>query len=174
VSKPQDEIGAELLAHELKVDTVVALTANHRPGTFVTSWVRQVVQGMVVFYSGAVRTTLCVRVNERGEMFDDVNHRIRAYQFLGKTEHRVVVRTFLRRAVLSEKLMLVNDATMEDLLPAVAKEHAHACADGSVDMVELEFLDETDPLERFFRIGTNPEGMVLPIEVDLLKRKPNG
>jgi hypothetical protein len=32
-------------------------------------------------------------------------------------------------------------------------------------MVELEFLDEPNPHHRYFRFGTNPAGMVLPIAI---------
>jgi hypothetical protein len=172
VSKPQDEIGRELLAHELKIETVVALNANHRPSDFVTSWVKHVAPDRVAFFSGMLNTTLIVRVNERGEMFDDLNHRVRAYQYLGKVEHNVIARTYLRGQVQSEERLQLNEGAMYSLIPRVAKQHSSACAAGTIDMVELEFLDEPDPLERFFRIGTNPDGMVMPIEVDLAKPKP--
>jgi hypothetical protein len=34
-------------------------------------------------------------------------------------------------------------------------------------MVELEFLDESNPRHRYFRFGTNPDGMVIPIAISL-------
>jgi hypothetical protein len=39
-------------------------------------------------------------------------------------------------------------------------------AAGTLDMIELEFLDEPNQLERYYRFGVNPDGMVMPIEVD--------
>jgi hypothetical protein len=169
----KDELGSELLSHELKVDTVVALTANHRPGIFVTAWVKAVAADGAIFYSGVVDTTLIVRVNERGEMFDDVNHRIRAFQFREHPTPRVIARTFLRGEIVSEDLMRVHKTATDELIAQIAERHARACAAGTIDMVELEFLDEPDPADRFFRIGTNPDGMVMPIGIDLQKEKPS-
>jgi len=40
---------------------------------------------------------------------------------------------------------------------------------GRLIMIELEFLDEPNPLERFFRFGSDPSGMVMPIKVILAK-----
>jgi len=38
-------------------------------------------------------------------------------------------------------------------------------ANGLLDMIEIEFLDEADVNRRFFRIGTNPAGMIRPWRV---------
>jgi hypothetical protein len=37
-------------------------------------------------------------------------------------------------------------------------------------MIEVEYLDEPDPLKRFFRLGSDPRGMIDPVAVELEKR----
>ena len=56
---------------------------------------------------------------------------------------------------------------LNKLAAELGTEHAQAMADGMLDMVEIEFLDEPDVNQRFFRIGTNPAGMRLPVEIKL-------
>lgn len=63
----------------------------------------------------------------------------------------------------------MTEAALETLLPKLAAKHAKAMVAHELHMIEIEFLDEPNPLERFFRFGTDPSGMVIPIAVDLTK-----
>jgi hypothetical protein len=76
---------------------------------------------------------------------------------------RVMVRGFLRGRQVFEQPRLVDD----EMTGRLAEEHVNAMVMGEIDSIELEFLDEPDANERFFRIGTNPQDMVMPIRVDL-------
>ena len=78
---------------------------------------------------------------------------------------RVIERGFLRGERVFETPVRWIDAAES---AALAEKHTRAIGNGSLDMVELEFPD--CPIEdRFFRIGKNPQGMRLPIEIDLEK-----
>ena len=50
-------------------------------------------------------------------------------------------------------------------LPAIATKHAEALRTDRLHMVEIEFEDEPNENERFFRLGTDPRGMVAPIAI---------
>jgi hypothetical protein len=79
----------------------------------------------------------------------------------------LMVRGFLGRALLFADPLTATEDSLRDVLPGLAEQHATAMAEGRLTMIELEFLDEPDPLQRFFRLGTDPSGMVIPIEIDL-------
>jgi hypothetical protein len=77
---------------------------------------------------------------------------------------RVVVRGFLKGdPVFSDHQEI--DPEDDSLMERVAKQHARMALAGDIDMIEIEFLDEPDPNQRFFRIGTNPAGMVIPLRI---------
>lgn len=66
--------------------------------------------------------------------------------------------------VLEERLTLPTQE-MENLLPALTATHTARLRRYAVHMIEIEFLDEPNPLERYFRIGTDPRCMVNPIAI---------
>ena len=80
---------------------------------------------------------------------------------------RVAIRGFAGRKVLFEDRVDVDSDDLDEFLPALATKHSLAMVQHRLHMIEIEFLDEPDPLQRFFRIGTDPSGMVVPIGVRL-------
>lgn len=69
-------------------------------------------------------------------------------------------------ALISFTLGLAPDLAV---IEGLAEEHATrllALPGGEKHMIEIEFLDEGNSLQRFFRIGTDPRMMVQPIEVN--------
>ena len=82
---------------------------------------------------------------------------------------RLAVRMFVKGALLSQEELTIAAKDIDSRLPALAQRHAEAMALlDAPGMVEIEFLDEPDPLQRYFRIGTDPAGMVMPIEIGIL------
>ena len=80
---------------------------------------------------------------------------------------RVIERGFLGPRIVFEHppRWCLPDAAVA----AMGIKNARAMVAGEIDMVELEFPDLPES-ERFFRIGTNPEGMRLPVEISLASK----
>jgi hypothetical protein len=79
----------------------------------------------------------------------------------------IAIRGFIGGVMQFEERIAVSESG--DELETLAEKHMRAlapAADG-LHMIEFEFLDEPDPLQRFFRIGTDPAGMVAPIGIRL-------
>ena len=74
-----------------------------------------------------------------------------------------MTRGYLGRALQFERTENFEEADMDSFVTTLGERHAQATLDGEIDMVEIEFLDEPDVMTRFLRIGTNPEGMVIPL-----------
>ena len=79
---------------------------------------------------------------------------------------RITARIFIAGALLAAESFELEEAEIETMLPVIAKRHAMLVGDRPF-MLELEFLDEHDPLARYFRFGTDPAGLVIPIEIAL-------
>jgi hypothetical protein len=80
---------------------------------------------------------------------------------------RVAIRGFAADKIQFEDRVVIDSNDLDKLLPALAFKHAAAMAAHDLHMIEIEFLDEPDPLQRFFRIGTDPSGTVDPFKIDL-------
>lgn len=59
----------------------------------------------------------------------------------------------------------VDESKLDGLLPELAEKHVRLLP--PLHMIEIEFLDEPNQLERFFRFGTDPDAMVIPIAISL-------
>lgn len=80
---------------------------------------------------------------------------------------RLVVRGFADGKELFKDRVSLEEAELEDVVPELAQKHAAAMAAKRLHMIEIEFLDEPNPEERFFRFGTDSRGMVIPVQVAL-------
>jgi hypothetical protein len=80
---------------------------------------------------------------------------------------RLMVRGYLKGAQVFARPVTVDEANLERVLPDLAREHAEAMVAGTLGMIEIEFLDEPDPEQRYFRLGTDPQGMVQPRAINL-------
>jgi hypothetical protein len=81
---------------------------------------------------------------------------------------KLAIRGFVGKSKLFEDRVDLPIEQLDNLLPKLAEQHALAMV-GRPHMIEIEFLDEPNPQERFFRFGTDPSGMVIPVEIDLEK-----
>lgn len=79
---------------------------------------------------------------------------------------RLVTRVYVNNALHSEDRIECEFEALQHLLPNLATKHALLSLGGQPIMIEIEFLDEPDENERFFRIGTDPRRMVLPVPIN--------
>ncbi len=78
---------------------------------------------------------------------------------------RIIVRGFVCGVKRFEEL--VEHAELES--PEAAEARVQWIIDLAGDlphMVEIEFPDDPNPMERFYRFGTDPDMMTMPIPVD--------
>jgi hypothetical protein len=80
---------------------------------------------------------------------------------------RLAIRGFASGKRQFEELIEINEADIDSAIPQLALKHADALTSHALHMIEIEFLDEPDENERFFRFGTDPSGMVIPMAVQL-------
>jgi len=77
----------------------------------------------------------------------------------------LAIRGFANGQRLFEQLLTLEEEQIDGLIEAAARDHAEKMKRHELHMIEIEFLDEPDPLQRFFRFGTDPRGMVVPIQI---------
>src|SRR5215471_1809380 len=80
---------------------------------------------------------------------------------------KLIIRGFTKGCLLFADRLEVNDQDIEDVIPWLVEKRWQILVDHPRHWIEIEFLDEPDPAQRFFRFGTDPNGMVMPIEIDL-------
>lgn len=80
---------------------------------------------------------------------------------------RVIVRGFAEGREQFAEPVVLPEGGWDRILPALAEKHALAmlAAGHEKHMIEIEFPDEPNPMERFFRFGTDPDWMVQPIAI---------
>jgi hypothetical protein len=81
---------------------------------------------------------------------------------------KLIVRGFGDGAlVFEDDLEIIDEASMDRIMKRLIKTHITALARSyEVHMLEFEFPDAPEH-ERFLRFGTDPRGMVMPIEMHL-------
>ena len=85
---------------------------------------------------------------------------------------RLNIRGYTGRTLQWEERLDLDARYLNRTLPALAEQHAQDLLDGLLTMVEIEFLDQPDVNQRFFRLGTTREGMVKPVTFEF-DRKPD-
>lgn len=65
----------------------------------------------------------------------------------------------------------IPDDKWEDVADQLGEEHAEKLFE-EPHMIEIEFLDEPDINQRFFRFGTDPNGMIEPMQIALEPKEP--
>lgn len=78
----------------------------------------------------------------------------------------MAIRGFAEGRKIFEDFISVDDADLEDLAPTLIETHALQLSAHPLHMIEIELLDAPCE-ERFFRFGTDPSGMVTPLEIRL-------
>lgn len=76
---------------------------------------------------------------------------------------RLAVRGFAEKTLIFSERIEVDEHELE----TIAERQVKRMADYPKHMIELEFLDEPNVNQRFFRFGTSPVGMVLPFSIKL-------
>ena len=77
---------------------------------------------------------------------------------------RIIVRGWGDGALIFQEAIEFDEP--DDAMPK-AMEHVALMTGFEKCLIEIQFLDEPDPEQAFFRFGNDPRGMVRPVAVDL-------
>lgn len=80
---------------------------------------------------------------------------------------RLAIRGYVGRRVMFEDRVEVGFDHLGGVLPALAEQHATKLVAHELHMIEIEFLDEPNENNKYFRFGTDPSGMVVPVAIPL-------
>jgi hypothetical protein len=72
---------------------------------------------------------------------------------------KVAVRGYAGKQLVFQEFFDVDWDNVADM----ASRHVLMMTQYPNHLIEIEFLEEPDPSQRFFRFGTDPAGMVMPI-----------
>lgn len=84
---------------------------------------------------------------------------------IGPEPVRFVIRGFADGEVRFEESVDAPLDELDSILAELAKKHADAMVDYDRHVIEFEFLDEPDPLQRFLRFGTDISMMKIPMRI---------
>lgn len=84
---------------------------------------------------------------------------------------RFIFRLYKNGALWRTEKHTVPEDGFEQLIEDLGYRHAtELCTSADAKfMIEVECLDEPDPMERFLRFGNDPSGMLIPLRIDLTK-----
>ena len=76
---------------------------------------------------------------------------------------KIAVRAYSAGHKIFEELLDVEEVTLDEMVKA----HIKRIVPYERHMIEIEFIAEQDNPARFFRFGTDPDAMVMPVEIKL-------
>lgn len=86
---------------------------------------------------------------------------------------RLTFRLYKRGMLVRTETHTIPALNLDTWMEKLCVEHAELLTEDddtlAPHMIEIEFLDEPDPLQRFFRVGTDASGMLFPLAIDLTK-----
>jgi hypothetical protein len=79
---------------------------------------------------------------------------------------RLAIRGYAGDTLVFRDNLVIETEQMDTLLTDIAEEHMEMIAAHQDNFtIEIEFLDEPDVNQRFFRFGSTPDRMVQPIRI---------